>query len=103
MQAQCNHHEECQWIWICHASTPHPCLPAVAAVSDDSSSIDSLSHGEMSEWKGRIWTDHPKVVDDSNCDFDSISFGSTLVDPDPFMALERGHCESPMVKFWCHQ
>ena len=72
-------------IQVCHTSTPRSPDPPpdVAAVSDDTSSIDSSSHSEMSESEGGLWLDHPKVVADGNCNCDLVSVGLKVVDPVP--------------------
>ena len=55
----------------------------VATVSDDDSSVDTLSHVEMPESEGEFWPDHQKVPDPSY-----------LV-----TAPEGDHHQSPMAKF----
>ena len=70
------------------ATSPDP-----AAVSDDDSKGDSSHCVDMSESEGRIWHDHPNVVDDYAWDCDSV--GQNVVEPDPNpsppeIALEEG-------------
>ena len=56
----------------------------IAPISDDNSSIDSSSHAELSESKGRVWPNYPRVADVCDCDCDSVLFiGPDIVDSDP--------------------
>ena len=54
----------------------------IAAVSYDNLSVESSSHVEI------IWPDHPHVVDDHACDYDSV--GTNVVKSDPFISTH--HC-----------
>ena len=64
MQVQHQQHEECQCIQAHHTLTPiPPNSPDITAISDDDSNVDSSSHVEMSESEGRVWPNHPNIVD----------------------------------------
>ena len=105
MQAQHYWHDEHQCIQVCHIPTLMTLnsSPDVAADPEDDSSVDSSSHGEISEPEGGIRFDHPNVVDNDNCDCDSV--GLNVVDPDPGLLLSViasegdncNHHESPLV------
>ena len=106
MQAQCDHQQECKCIRVCFdpALMPPDSFPGVATALDDDN-VHSSSHVEMSASEGGFLPDHPKVADDGDCDHDSVLFiGLNVVDSDPdpsppVVALERDHCESPLLNF----
>ena len=111
MQAQHHQQEEHQCIHVCNTLSPMPAhSPDVAVVSDDDSSVDSSPYVEMSESEGRIWPDHPNMVDDYVHDCDSI--GPNVVEPDPHPSppaiASKGdwynHCHHPFAPYqYCLQ